>query len=629
MSKSKTKDNIYVADFETTLTREKTEVWASALVKIGTEDVIIHNNIDDFFHDLLMSKESMIIYFHNLKFDGSFILDYLCRDSRFTQAFDTDINKFKENKEMTNGEFKYLISDMGAWYSITLRWANHYIIFRDSLKLLNFSVSKIGKDFNTKHQKLEIDYTTHLHANEELSNDEIKYISNDVLVVAEALEQLFKKGYNKLTIASCALYEYKRSRMFIWDNFRKFFPRLDEIPYPYGNTFKNADDFIRQAYRGGWCYCVEEKENIEYKNGITLDVNSLYPSVMSDESNNVYPVGKPHWWQGNYIPKEAQDDRHYYFLRIKTRFYIRANHLPTIQIKRGFFYSPTSYLRTSDACIDGEYYSKYYDEGGQEYNTIQDMIVTCEDYKLMQEQYYLVDTEIIEGCYFTAYKDIFSEYIEKFRSMKLNAKNSTERSIAKLFLNSLYGKFGTNQNSSFKTVYINEDNHLAFRTINELNQEPVFVAVAAAVTSYARSFTIRAAQANYPYFIYADTDSLHLNCDVSKVNGITLHDKNFLSWKCEQTWDKAIFVRQKTYIEHDVNEGYIIKCAGMGKRCKELLIANLDRKEIETFSGEEREFMKNKLDLKDFKRGLKVPSKLYQRRVQGGVVLYEDYFKIH
>ena len=82
-----------------------------------------------------------IIYFHDLKFDGSFILDYLIRQKETPQAF----NKLGPltNHDMPAPSVKYSISNKGQWYTITYKPRNRDIIeFRDSLKLLPFSVRR-------------------------------------------------------------------------------------------------------------------------------------------------------------------------------------------------------------------------------------------------------------------------------------------------------------------------------------------------------------------------------------------------------------------------------------------------------------------------------------------------------
>ena len=91
----------------------------------------------------------------------------------------------------------------------------------------------------------------------------------------------------------------------------------------YGSA--NAEEYVRHSYKGGWCYVVEGKEGVIKHNGLTADVNSLYPSMMSSESGNAYPIGTPHFWRGNYIPNEAQEGSRYFFVRIKTRFYLKKN----------------------------------------------------------------------------------------------------------------------------------------------------------------------------------------------------------------------------------------------------------------------------------------------------------------
>ena len=62
----KRKSTMYMADFETTVYdgQTSTEVWAAALVKIGTEDVVIYHSIDDFLkavENLSESNESDVI----------------------------------------------------------------------------------------------------------------------------------------------------------------------------------------------------------------------------------------------------------------------------------------------------------------------------------------------------------------------------------------------------------------------------------------------------------------------------------------------------------------------------------------------------------------------------------------
>ena len=68
----------FVGDFETTVYdgQTSTEVWASACVEIGTEDVKIFHSIDEQYEYFTSLKTNIRCYYHNLKFDGQFWLYY-------------------------------------------------------------------------------------------------------------------------------------------------------------------------------------------------------------------------------------------------------------------------------------------------------------------------------------------------------------------------------------------------------------------------------------------------------------------------------------------------------------------------------------------------------------------------
>ena len=112
---------------------------------------------------------------------------------------------------MTNRSFKYGISHLGQFYDIIVKEDGHFIEIRDSLKLLPFSVKRIGESFGTKHKKLNMEYEGFRYAGCEITDDEKKYIANDVLVVSEALDIMFQEGHDKLTIGACCLDEFRRT----------------------------------------------------------------------------------------------------------------------------------------------------------------------------------------------------------------------------------------------------------------------------------------------------------------------------------------------------------------------------------------------------------------------------------
>ena len=661
-----------MCDFETTVYKGQlnTEVWASASVELYTDDVNIFHSIDEQYNYFIQQNCNIIAYYHNLKFDGAFWLSYLLVDKGYKQAIrktgkeETDV-AWIEEKYMENKTVKYSISDKGMWYTIVIKINNKIIEIRDSLKLLPFSVKRIGESFGTKHKKLDMEYTGFRYAGCAITDEEKMYIANDVLVVKEALEIMFNEGHNNLTIGSCCLEEYrnicKRSIKNELD-YKEMYPNLYDIKLDTRTyKYETAGEYIRRSYRGGWCYLVKGKENKIKTNGTTADVNSLYPSMMSSDSGNRYPIGAPHFWKGNYIPDNAIADDRYYFVRVKTRFYIKKNKLPFIQIKSSLLYKGTEALETSDVydARNGQYYTHWTDRDGNLHDTRVEMVLTMTDYQLIKEHYELVDFEILDGCWFYSQIGIFDEYIDKYKKIKLESKGAL-RELAKLFLNNLYGKMASSTDSSFKLAYIKDDKSLGFIPIPESNKKPGYIPVGSAITSYARNFTIRAAQKNYHGvnkrgFIYADTDSIHCDLEPEEIQGIKVHDKDFCCWKLESCWDKAIFTRQKTYIEHVVKENCVpidkpynnIKCAGMPQKCKDLFELSLDGTAIESgyidritnkhkdWSEEEKEFLFDKDTGKaihrtfdDFKIGLKVPGKLRPKRIRGGVLLVETSYEM-
>lgn len=635
----KRKKKILVGDFETTVYKgqKDTQVWASAVVELYTEDAKVFGSIEATWEYLLSLKSDILIYYHNLGFDGTFWLCYLLGKLKLKQAYEdlSTMDEFKvkwiPNEDMPDGSIKYSISNMGKYYSITCFVKGHYIEFRDSLKLLPFSVAEIGKAFKTKHQKLEMEYEGFRYPNCYISDEEKEYIKNDVYVIKEALEFMFEQKHDSMTIGTCCMKEFKRT----YDKwtYEEMFPDLKAIELDadkFGS--KDVDEYIRRSYRGGWCYVVKGCENRIFKKGCVCDVNSLYPSVMHSSSGNAYPVGHPMFWKGNFIHPEALRENMYYFVRVKTRFKLKKGMLPFIQIKNSGMYKSNEYLETSDFKINGKYYKGYIDKDGNKVDARPTLTLTMTDYALFRKHYDVKDFEILDGCYFESRVGIFDDYINPWRDLKMKSTGAM-RQLAKLFLNNLYGKMATNSCSSFKVVNI-IDGKIDYDLVIEFEKKTGYIACGSAITSYAKNFTITNAQNNFngsvnPKFVYADTDSIHCMCSREELVDVRIHPTDFNAWKCESYFDEAIYVRQKTYIEHITHKDeepcephYDIKCAGMGKRCKELMNISLSGGKVPADADDkEKEFLQTKRTLKDFKVGLKVPSNLKPHRIEGGILL--------
>lgn len=620
----------YTADFETTVFdgQEFTEVWLAGYCEFWTEQPKIQKSLSDFMYSIFRENKNMILFFHNLKFDGSFILSWIKQQKGFKErTFFDDENHEHMDKEykLKHKEYIYQISDKGVFYSITLRYKKYLITFLDSLKILPFSVQQIGQAFKTKHQKTTMDYIGERHANGFVSESEMDYFMNDLFVPKEALEIMFERGYNKTTIGSNCLSYFKD--LYDKEQFNGYFPNLYELANNSSLDGESIGHIIHKSYHGAWCYVKEDKKDIIQYDGFTVDANSLYPSQMHSDSGNKYPYGLPTFFD-EIQPFEKYT---YQFIRFKCRFNLKKNYLPFIQIKGDLRYNSREMLKSNIV------YSRL---GEFVENPIITFTMTETDYVLFLEHYNITDFELLGVMQFRADYGFFDEYINHFMDMKINAENPVERTLAKLFLNNLYGKFAMYIDSSFKKCFL-EEYILKFETVPEHDKTPGYIPIGSAITSYARNETIRKAQLNYDIFCYADTDSLHCVGDISELKGIPIHDKNLCCWKVEKKWKRAIFHRTKSYIEtvlKDGQEDYEITCAGMGKNAKAILAlalkyrdGNVDIEEVQKsgqYNKSDMSYIMDGKSLEDFKSGLTVPKNLKAKRIIGGIILVEQYFKL-
>lgn len=609
----------WASDFETTVWDEETikkygheqtetEVWSAASVKLydDTETVMIQQSCRDFVNFTISQPGNNVFYFHNLSFDGSFLIDFLLRNG-WTW---TD----KKDKDMRSMEFKTSISIMGAWY--TIKWKKHKTIveIRNSLKLIPSSLRKIGESFQTKHQKLDMEYTGDRHAYCEIKPEELEYIKNDVLVLKEALEKMFDLGHDKLTIGSCCMEEFKKG--FGKEEYKRYFPDLRDYPILYNDEVSNVWEYCHKAYHGGWCYVNPRYKGIPVSYGSVYDVNSLYPSVMHSESGNVYPYGAPTYCYGKISDDIKKATNKFYFIRVRCRFKLKPKKFPWIHIRGNANYKSTENLYTSDVRYKGKYYRYYYDVNDVRHDTCHEMVFTKPDWELFQETYDIFDLVYIDYVWFWARDGLFDDYINHYKQIK-ETSTGFLRTLAKLFLNNLYGKFAMSDDSSYKEPYLDDDNVVHFIPHEEHEKNVGYIAVGAAVTSYALNFTIRAAIANYERFLYADTDSNHLlgNEPPKKMR---IHPTAFNAWKCEGEFNLAVYERQKTYAENlIIKDGkrlekpkLDIKCAGMG-------------------SGAKQAFIDSGKDITEFTVGLELyDCNLKAKRIKGGILLVNKTFKM-
>lgn len=305
------------------------------------------------------------------------------------------------------------------------------------------------------------------------------------------------------------------------------------------------------------------------------------------------PIGEPILYQGKY-----EEDKVYplYIQMLTCCFELKEGKIPTIQIKNSKIFMENEYLESSN----GELIT---------------LVLSNVDLKLFLDHYNVSELTYECGWKFKAMNGIFKDYISKWIRVKNDATiegNKGMRSLAKLMLNSLYGKFATSLDVQSKIPYL-ENGIVKYYLTEKDTKKGLYLPVGIFITSYAREKTIRTSQAIKDYsikkygkdmYIYSDTDSIHTLLPIEELKQFCeIDDVELGKWKHEATFTKARFVRQKCYLEL-INDEIKITCAGMPKECYKYV------------------------EWEKFKEGFTCGGKLTFKHVKGGVKLVETDFTI-
>jgi len=263
------------------------------------------------------------------------------------------------------------------------------LIFRDSFVLLLSSLENLTNGFEVQHKKLKVDY--------EIGIDDPRlkdYFANDLMGLYEVLEKANDHGLlQKSTLASNVMATYK------FENPNIKFERCDD----------KIDGIFRKSYYGGRTEVFKHLFETKNENDILYyyDFNSLYPFVMEKYQ---YPLPIADNYEN--VDKYDPDKLSICYVYVKTPPNLKIPVLP-YRTEEGKLIFPT-----------GEFYGFY----------------TSTEINLALSQGYTIDFIHIYQFKETDY--IFKNWVDKHYQEKMTAPNKTIKTIAKLRLNSLYGKFG-------------------------------------------------------------------------------------------------------------------------------------------------------------------------------------------
>lgn len=397
-------------------------------------------------------------------------------------------------------------------------------------------------------------------------DEAIKYCKLDCLILYQILIQFnelifneFKVNIDKvLTLPALAMRIYKS--LFLSKNSIYQIHGITEVDIRKSYTGGSVDVYIPHNRISSWLI----NDNVEYEKLFYYDVNSLYPYVMSQKQ---MPIGKPTFFEGD-ISKINPQAFGFFYCEISSPLFL--DH-PILQRR----------IKTINGTrtIAG-------------LGTWTDWIFSEEMYNAMKYGYTF---NIIKGYIFDK-ADLFSDYVSKMYNIRLQyPKTNPMNQIAKLLMNSLYGKFGMkdditrieilNNITDQDKAHINEvldiykgdiidlinlDGYtmIIFKDITDIHYDDkndmyhgteVNISIASAITAYARIHMSIFKNIPDVKIYYSDTDSIVTNVPLPDwMVGTELGQV-----KLEHVIKKAVFLAPKVYALITEDNKEIIKVKGL------------------------------------------------------------------
>jgi hypothetical protein len=507
-----------VADFETIgkeqyLIEKRSRIYLYQIKSLDKSFNEVGLTIEDFFDDLESLPDNATVYFHNLSFDGEFILWYLIE------------NGFVYDEE---NELPY------TFVNITTELLVHYLIkcvlpngnkvqFRCSYRMLPTSLAELGELVGIKKLSDTHDYTSNKFYNHisEVPAEEFKYLDADTEILRLAVIKLQEFGLTNITASSSAFTSWRKTNWMMFKN-RMNKPADEEI-----------NKMIDKSYKGG----ITKLNPIHFNKVLTdvysYDVNSMYPAQMLD----TMPIGTPTIFDDLASAKSNP----------KYKKFLLAVYVNEAQIIKGYH----AFIGFNAGFLKTNYV--YKDRFNDEF-----IYMWEEEYRLF-DLYYYHDSYIAKVLGFYQATNVFTKYIGHWSKLKENS-TGVERYMAKLMLNSLYGKFGQRDFRTTKMLVGKSKEALLYQDI-EKDVPYHYRAIASYITAKARCVLVTAIQENADAFVYCDTDSIYLLNQEAK--GLPLDDHKLGYWKFENKCQKFKALKSKCYIKTIETGETIIRVAGL------------------------------------------------------------------
>lgn len=443
------------------------------------EFVSLANRIVDVLSTPDTQTLHLVIYVHNLSFDGFYISGVLPLNPE-------DIFYIKPRK------------------ILTMRYAGH-LEFRCSYIHSNMSLAEWARKLNASHQKLsgeDYDYTKPRYPWTPLTEHEQAYIINDVLAIIDCIQiELVHDNDTLLTIPLTSTGYLRREARGALASKREALRALDPSAELYTQ--------LRRAFRGGDTHANRHYAGIILENVHSDDRSSSYPDV---QCNELFPV-TPFQSKGELTWAE--------FLDLKSRGFALLCDLELWDVDLqdplwGFPYIPRDKLIEFEPPSGGG----WYDNGRILRASYLKMTVTDIDLEIIDEQYTNQGIRLTNcqtsryGPMPTEYTDIMRKYYKQKTELKGVAGEEIQYMKSKNRINSGYGMSA--QDPGKARIYSHYDGE-RITYAPETAELPELLKKFKSVMPYqwgvwttalARRELYYMQKAVHPYGVYSDTDSV-------------------------------------------------------------------------------------------------------------------------
>lgn len=579
MSKNKFKiDNFadhYFADFETTSV-ENFDIENEVRVFMWRVEDIYGNGkegttMSGFINYMVRLSQirEIFVWFHNLKFDFSFIESTLLSQSiaqykRKIDRFDAKVTFGREYAVTRDGMGNTYGSD---WYT----GLQSVVKFRDSAKIFPMTLKRMGKMVKIDKLDETYDYEVFRPKNYKPTEEEWEYLKHDTLILRKGMTQHFmanpteKIRMTRSSYAFAGLYknyndEYTPKNWSAIKEERGYSKSLKYFDYCFPKTDPELYRELHPAYAGGIVYVNPKYRNKTVEEVVAYDVNSEYPAAMQRYD---FPIGHEEEFEGWYYDND-EDTLSLYPLFVQfftCDFEIKKDGFPmlpkkyskdrrTVRSSKQLFGTKTMALSN----MDMEHFFKNYD----------------------------VDNIVFKGGYmWQSMYAPFRGYIDAQAKIKIQAEESGDmilREMSKLNINGCYGKFAQSPFRDTKEPYIDDKGVLRYNEAHDDPEAMNYLPMAIFITAGARDILLNGIyDAGVDRVLYVDTDSMHLLGYV-KPDNLPVHPTKFGYWSEDDGYngtgrfERAKFLRDKFYAksftDDDGHENLVIKGAGITETSK-------------------------------------------------------------